>query len=275
MRSSKRGNYSQLLADFLDSKQNLIILSGAGTSVESGIPTYRDTQGKWLQSPPIQHNDFVKRKECRQRYWLRSYAGWPAVNRAQPTLCHEAITSLEHRGIVDLVVTQNVDRLHQKSGTKNVIDLHGRLDQVICLDCGAKYKRSWVQEILERENPFLRQSAQPAPDGDAHIESDQVSLLKLPLCSACEGMLKPNVVFFGGRVEKDIIEQVYRKLDGAEGLLIVGTSLKVFSGYRFCRYAAMIDLPIAAINPGLMRGEELISTVIRCRADIALGPFRA
>ncbi len=265
---------SYLLDDYLDSKRRLVILSGAGISAGSGIPTYRDTEGKWLRSPPIQHNDFVRWEESRQRYWLRSYAGWPSVKHAQPTLSHDAITLLERRGIVDLVVTQNVDRLHQKSGTTNVIDLHGRLDQVICLDCGASHKRSWVQEILEEQNPFLSPIAQPAPDGDADIESNQAGLLKLPFCNVCEGTLKPNVVFFGDQVAKDIIQQIYRQLDCADGLLIVGTSLRVFSGYRFCRYAAKINLPIAAINPGRMRGEELINTLIRCEADTALRLIR-
>ena len=145
---------------------------------------------------------------------------------------------------------------------------------MVCLECGATYKRSWVQERLKENNPFLSQSTQLAPDGDADIEIDQVNLLRLPHCPACPGILKPDVVFFGDQVNKDIVQRVYQQLDRADGLLIVGTSLKVFSGYRFCRYAAAINLPIAAISPGRLRGEGLIGTMIRSDADTAFNSIR-
>ena len=145
----------------------------------------------------------------------------------------------------------------------------------MCLECGATYKRSWVQERLKENNPFLSQSTQLAPDGDADIESDQVSLMRLPHCPACPGILKPDVVFFGDQVNRDIVQRVYQQLARADGLLIVGTSLKVFSGYRFCRYAAAINLPIAAINPGRLRGEGLIGTMIRSDADTAFNSIRS
>ena len=260
-----------LLENFLSSKKHLVILSGAGISVSSGIPTYRDIKGNWQRSQPIQHRDFILHKATRQKYWARSYAGWPSIEDAEPTLSHYAITSLEKLGKVGLVVTQNVDRLHQKSGTKNVIDLHGRLDKVVCIDCRANYKRNWVQKQLEGDNSFLSQDGLPAPDGDTEIENEQTSLLILPRCSSCPGILKPEVVFFGDQVDKNIVKRVYEQLDLADGLLIIGTSLQLFSGYRFCRYAAKINLPIATINPGKVRGEELISTIIRSEADKAFG----
>jgi len=263
-----------MLQGFLSNKQSLIILTGAGISAGSGIPTYRDANGDWQRSTPIQHGEFINQPSSRQRYWLRSYAGWPAVNRAEPTFSHKAITHLEESGVARLVVTQNVDRLHQKAGTRRVIDLHGRLDRVVCLECQAHYDRQWFQQQLKQVNPFLAESDQLAPDGDAHVESCLASQVDVPDCPACSSTLKPDVVFFGGQVSKDIVEEIYRSLDNADGLLIIGSSLKVFSGYRFSRYAASLNLPVAAINPGKMRGEELIGTMIRCDADRAFHSLR-
>ena len=238
--SSKRPDSDDLqhLQDFLADKRNLVVLSGAGISVVSGIPTYRDKAGNWKRSNPIQHQDFMSRKSARQRYWLRSYSGWPAVASAVPSPSHRAIAELERRKIVKLVVTQNVDRLHQHAGSRKVIDLHGRLDEVICMCCQKVIPRHDLQSKLTLLNPSFSQQGEIAPDGDAEVAEGSVPFVAVPPCENCGGILKPNVVFFGDNVNKSIVQRVYDGIDDSDGMLIVGTSLKVFSGYRFCRYAA-------------------------------------
>lgn len=255
---------------YLENKSRLVVLTGAGISAGSGIPTYRDREGNWQRSDPIQHQDFVRQQTARQRYWLRSFIGWPAVADAEPSASHFALAELERRGIVSLLVTQNVDRLHQKAGSAEVIDLHGRLDRVVCLDCGAYATRSNIQQELLELNPFLNsisKSVELAPDGDANVESSVMTKITTPGCHSCGGDLKPDVVFFGDNVDRSTVQAVYDAIDDADGLLIVGTSLKVFSGYRFCRYAAEREVDIASINPGVTRGDELINTAIKADSD--------
>jgi NAD-dependent SIR2 family protein deacetylase len=272
--SSKRPDSDDLqhLQDFLADKRNLVVLSGAGISVGSGIPTYRDKAGNWKRSNPIQHQDFMSRKSARQRYWLRSYSGWPTVASAVPSPSHHVIAELERRKIVKMVVTQNVDRLHQHAGSRNVIDLHGRLDEVICMCCQKVIPRHALQSKLTLLNPSFSQQGEIAPDGDADVAEDSVPYVAVPPCENCGGILKPNVVFFGDNVNKSIVQRVYDGIDDSDGMLIVGTSLKVFSGYRFCRYAAQQRKPIASINPGLSRGDELIQTIVRSDSDDVLTP---
>ena len=261
---------------FLEGKGRVVVLTGAGISAGAGIPTYRDREGNWQRSDPIQHQDFVRQHASRQRYWLRSYIGWPAVANASPCVSHQALAELESSGPVHLIVTQNVDRLHQKAGANAVIDLHGRLDRVICLDCGRLYDRAAIQENLKRLNPFLdqlNQKADIAPDGDANIETEWMSEMTTPKCEHCDGDLKPDVVFFGDNVDKSIVQSIYSALDDADGFLIVGTSLKVFSGFRFCRYASERGLDIASINPGVTRGDNLIATRFDAGADEVLSDY--
>ena len=261
------------LQDFLADKRNLIVLSGAGISVGSGIPTYRDKDGTWKRSNPIQHQDFMSRKLARQRYWLRSFSGWPAVASAVPTLSHNVIAELERCKIVQMVVTQNVDRLHQQAGSQNVIDLHGRLDEVVCMSCQKITTRNTLQSKLELLNPSFSQQGNVAPDGDADVPEKLVPGFVVPTCEDCGGILKPNVVFFGDSVNKSIVQRVYDGIDDSDGMLIIGTSLKVFSGYRFCRYATQQRKPIASINPGLSRGEDLIQVIVRRESDDVLPPI--
>jgi NAD-dependent SIR2 family protein deacetylase len=260
----------QHLQDFLAAKSKLVVLSGAGISVGSGIPTYRDKAGNWQRSNPIQHQDFMSRRSARQRYWLRSYSGWPAVASAVPSPSHQVIAELERRKVVKMVVTQNVDRLHQQAGSQTVIDLHGRLDEVICMHCQKIVSRHTLQSRLTLLNPSFSQQGQIAPDGDADVPEDSIPSVTVPSCEGCDGILKPNVVFFGDNVDKSVVQRVYDGIDDSDGLLIVGTSLKVFSGYRFCRYAAQQRKPIASINPGLSRGDELIQTIVREESDDVL-----
>lgn len=261
---------------WLDGKSRIVALTGAGISAGAGIPTYRDRDGNWQRSDPIQHQDFVRQESSRQRYWLRSYIGWPAVSRATPCVSHHALAELEQSGPVQLTVTQNVDRLHQKAGADSVVDLHGRLDRVVCLACQRLFERSSIQNRLLALNPFLEQlgdNAELAPDGDADVESELTAQMVTPACEHCGGDLKPDVVFFGDNVNREIVQSVYKALDDADGLLIVGTSLKVFSGFRFCRYAAQRGTDIASINPGVTRGDELIRTRIRQDCDEVLGRY--
>ncbi len=215
----------------------------------------------------------MSRKSARQRYWLRSYSGWPAVASAVPSPSHHVIAELERRKIVKMVVTQNVDRLHQHAGSRNVIDLHGRLDEVICMCCQKVIPRHALQSKLTLLNPSFSQQGEIAPDGDADVAEDSVPCVAVPPCENCGGILKPNVVFFGDNVNKSIVQRVYDGIDDSDGMLIVGTSLKVFSGYRFCRYTARQRKPIASINPGISRGDELIQTIVHGDSDDVLTPI--
>jgi len=258
---------SAQLTEFLSSKTALIILTGAGISVSSGIPTYRDTNGIWQRSEPIQHQAFLAEPRSRQRYWLRSYNGWPLIKDAQPTISHHAIARLEQAGTSFLTVTQNVDGLHQKAGSRKIIDLHGKINEVICMDCQNLTSRAELQTRLAYLGDKAPGITKMAPDGDADIEDRYIEDVVIPECLNCGGMLKPNVVFFGDNVDRNIVNAIYSALDDADGLLIVGTSLKVFSGYRFCRYAAEKRIPIGSVNPGISRGDDLISTRIKAPAD--------
>lgn len=253
------------LLDFVEAHPRLLVLTGAGCSAGSGIPTYRDHAGSWQRSQPIRHQEFVASTARRQRYWARSYIGWPPVRDALPNPAHRALAGLEARGLVRLLVTQNVDRLHQKAGQRNTVDLHGRLDEVVCLACGHLSPREEVQQQLARLNPHLDAAEARwtlAPDGDADVADPLVERVTIPACRYCGGVLKPNVVFFGDSVPRDVVSFVYEQLEASDGLLVVGSSLMVFSGYRFCRHAAQQHKPIACINAGRTRADELFTLKI-------------
>lgn len=258
MSLNTNGNVDNLLA-FISSYPKLLVLTGAGVSAGSGIPTYRDHRGAWQRSQPIVHQEFLTSKARRQRYWLRSYAGWPAVANATPSPTHYALTGLETRGSIQLIVTQNVDRLHQKANSKNVIDLHGRLDHVICLDCHTLYPRSDIQIKLYSLNTFLTDEGQLAPDGDADVDDSLICQVEIPDCEKCGGTLKPDVVFFGDSVCKKTVQAIYDAIDSCDAMLVAGSSLKVFSGFRFCRYAHDAGKPIASVNPGITRADDLMA----------------
>jgi NAD-dependent SIR2 family protein deacetylase len=254
------------LIDFLDAHPRLLVLTGAGCSVSSGIPTYRDHAGQWQRNTPIQHADFVRFEVSRKRYWARSLAGWPAVSKAQPNAAHTTLASMEGRGQISVLVTQNVDRLHQRAGHQHVIDLHGRLDQVMCLACDARSSRDLMQQRLLALNSIdVPPTTRLAPDGDADVEEHLTQTLNIPACETCGGNLKPDVVFFGGAVPKTTVESIYTTLTHVDGMLVVGSSLTVFSGFRFCRQAHKLGLPIAAINQGTTRADDLLS--LKVEAD--------
>jgi NAD-dependent SIR2 family protein deacetylase len=238
--------HSPELARFIRDHPRLFVLTGAGISTPSGIPGYRDVDGNWRRKPPVTHQEFVRSESARKRYWARSLAGWPAIQDATPNAAHGALASLERIGHVTQLVTQNVDGLHQRAGSTDVIDLHGRLDRVVCLDCGGVVPRSWVQTAMQGANPsFPNRADQLAPDGDADLTID-CSDFDVPECPRCRGLLKPDVVFFGD----------------ADAVLIVGSSLMAYSGYRFCERARQDGKPIAAVNRGRTRADPLYALKI-------------
>ncbi len=257
-------NASARLQEFLSEHPNTVVLTGAGISAQSGIPTYRDAAGVWQRSTPIRHQEFMAAEKTRRRYWLRSFKGWPAVSGAEPNAAHRAIASLEALGRFSLTVTQNVDRLHQKAGSHRVVDLHGRLDEVVCMSCGSLCSRESIQQRLQESHPTLdamigEVSGTLAPDGDADVEDSLAEHLKAPECLHCGGVLKPNVVFFGDSVPKPVVQQIYSAIEAADALVVAGSSLQVFSGFRFCRHAADHKKSIVSINPGKTRGDELMT----------------
>ena len=258
------------ITQFLKSKERIVVLTGAGLSLNSGIPTYRNGAGQWLRNVPIQHNDFLNKESARRRYWARSFAGWPTVSNATPNRAHESLVQLEAQGKILLLVTQNVDRLHQRAGHQKVIDLHGRLDKVICLSCGQKSLRSRMQERIQTLNSWLPHFDTIAPDGDADVAEGIVQSFHVPDCECCGGILKPDVVFFGDSVEREIISEIYKKIDESDALLVVGTSLMVFSGFRFCRYAVGKKIPVVCINPGKTRADELFVLKVEERCESVL-----
>lgn len=224
-----------------------MLLTGAGLSTRSGIPDYR-SPGRERRRPPIQHRAFINDVLIRRRYWARSAVGWPQFREAQPNAGHAAVAALQRAGVVSGVVTQNVDGLHAKAGS-HAIELHGALAQVRCLDCGALDGRDAVQErILEANPTALEWSHSLSPDGDADIPDDAVADFIVPLCVVCRGVLKPDVVFFGDSVPAERTARALSTLDRADALLVLGSSLEVFSGYRFALRAAERRMPIVLIT---------------------------
>lgn len=259
------------LARFLARHSRVLVLTGAGISTASGIPGYRDKEGVRHGRTPIQGPEFRRNEAIRRRYWARSMAGWSTISRAEPNAGHRAIAELEAGGHVHSVITQNVDGLHQRAGSRRLIELHGNLHHVICLECHARYSRAGLQPQLERDNPELANMlAQPLPDGDAAIEPDALEDFHAPACIACGGVLMPDVVFFGDNVPPARTAHALAEMEAADALLVVGSSLMVFSGYRFCRMAAAAGKPIAAINAGRTRADDLLSLKLELPAQEVL-----
>lgn len=264
------------LADFVARHQPLFVLTGAGCSTESGIPDYRDANGDWKRRQPILYQEFVGSEQARRRYWARSLAGWPAFARARPNRAHRALAALETAGFIQQLVTQNVDGLHQRAGSRRVIDLHGRLDTVLCLRCPYRTSRDSLQQKLLDSNPaFAALVSDVAPDGDADLEQVDFSAFRPPDCPSCGGPLKPAVVFFGEAVPKPRAERACRSLNEAGALLVVGSSLTLFSGYRFCKLAADQGQPIAAVNLGRTRADAELALKVNLSCGLALDELLA
>lgn len=255
------------LVDWLRAQSRVVVLTGAGCSTASGIPDYRDGEGAWKRKPPVQHRDFMGSHAVRQRYWARSLVGWRHFAGARPNPAHHALAALEAGGRISHLITQNVDGLHQQAGSRAVIDLHGRLDSIECQACGGLRPRAAFQAELESRNPAWRALiAGMAPDGDADLECYDFSRFDVPSCD-CGGVLKPAVVFFGDAIPAARSQAALVEVRAAEALLVVGSSLMVWSGYRLVREAAERGVPVAALNLGRTRADELIG--LRLQAPCA------
>jgi len=255
------------LARLLDGRR-VVALAGAGMSTESGIPDYRGPETARRARNPMQARQFLTDGAMRARYWARSMNGWPKIEAARPNPAHEALAALERGGLLAGTITQNVDGLHQAAGSTRVIELHGALARVRCLGCGAIEPRASLQERLIAENPsFYAFGTTLAPDGDADLDHDAFADFHVPACLACGGTLKPDVVFFGENVPARVTEAAWALFDEAEVLFVVGSSLTVFSGYRFVRRASERGVPVAIVNLGPTRGDEHAAL----RVDARLG----
>jgi NAD-dependent SIR2 family protein deacetylase len=254
---------TEALRAFVADHRRLFVITGAGISTDSGIPDYRDANGDWKRAQPVTYQAFIGDRLTRQRYWARSLIGWRSFGRARPNAAHRALVRLEDAGKLAMLLTQNVDGLHQAAGSRHVIDLHGRLDQVRCLACELRLPRDEFQTLLIAINPdWAELHAGNAPDGDADLEAQDFSSFAIPACPRCGGMLKPDVVFFGENVPRPRVAAAIEALDQADAVLVVGSSLMVFSGYRFVHAAAQAGKPIAAINMGRTRADALLSLKI-------------
>lgn len=259
------------LAEWLAVHARVTAITGAGVSTGSGIPDYRDADGNWKRSAPVQYRDFIESDAVRQRYWARSFVGWPMFAAAKPSAAHVALAQLERTGRIDGLVTQNVDRLHQRAGSKNVIDLHGRLDVVRCLANGHRVDRHAFQSRLREMNPgWGASSARIAPDGDADVEDIDFYAFQVPVCEVCGGMLKPDVVFYGESVPRETSMAALATVEAADGVLVVGSSLMVWSSFRLVRAAVARNVPVVAVNRGRTRGDDLLAFKIDAECGAAL-----
>ena len=261
----------QTLVELLTRARRISVLTGAGCSTSSGIPDYRDEQGDWKRSQPIQYQAFVSSPSARARYWSRSMVGWPIFKSAEPGRAHQSLAALGQLVEVDCLITQNVDGLHQRAGSGNVLELHGALDQVVCLSCGSLSSRAVLQERLEALNPtWAEATGTPAPDGDVDLESGPTAQFRVPGCELCQGQLKPDVVFFGENVPRKRVQSARAAVGRSDMLLVIGSSLMVFSGFRFVRQAAQIGVPVAIINRGVTRGDSQASVKLNRDCGAAL-----
>lgn len=262
---------SASLADFLVRSETLAVLSGAGVSTASGIPDYRDRNGDWKHAQPIQYQDFVQNPDSRKRYWARSYLGWQRFSNARPNAAHYALADLESTGKVDMLITQNVDRLHSAAGSRRVIDLHGDLAKVRCLGCNRTHARFDYQQQIKDANPSWHAEVfRYTPDGDAELARNSHHDISVPGCVDCDGIVKPDVVMFGETVPKERVRNATTAIDRADALLIVGSSLILFSGFRFARQACAQQMPIAIVNQGRTRADDIATLKVEANCTDAL-----
>lgn len=287
------------LAGHLERHRRWFVLTGAGVSTGSGIPDYRDAAGDWKRRPPITIQAFRAEPRARARYWARSLIGWPRIDAARPNPAHQGLAFIGAGGRFTALATQNVDGLHQRAAaatdaaadparasarpSSRIIDLHGRLEQVVCLDCGARLPRVAMQAALRERNPSWAARADAlaaastadappatAPDGDVDLDGEDFDSFRVPDCPHCGGWLKPDVVFFGESVPRERVERAFAALGEADAMLVAGTSLMVYSGFRFAREAATLGKPIVAINLGRTRADALFADKIELSCEEAL-----
>ena len=243
---------------------NFMILTGAGISTPSGIPDYRDSDGVRRGRQPMMYQEFLAAPESRRRYWARAMLGWPRVRKARPNAAHEALATLQQRGRISALITQNVDTLHDQAGSHDVIELHGSLHRVLCLDCGQRSERDAIQQQMETQNPYLSGvDAVQAPDGDTLLDPAFEARFQVPQCPHCAGeRMKPDVVFFGENVAQPTAARALAAAENAAGLLVVGSSLMAYSAFRLCRVIAERGKPLMAINLGKTRADDLLDLKI-------------
>jgi NAD-dependent SIR2 family protein deacetylase len=241
----------------------VVVLSGAGLSTESGIPDYRGPTGRARQANPMTYQTFISSAAARQRYWARAHVGWRLMTKAAPNSGHLAVAELQRRGLLKSIITQNVDGLHHRAGASHITELHGSLYRVRCLSCGQRTSRADLDSRLAAANAsWARPSATFNPDGDAVLTDDEVATFCLVDCEACGGVLKPDVIFFGENVPPERVAACYEAVTAARGLLVLGSSLTVLSGFRFVRHAASLGLPVVIVNQGTTRGDALADAAL-------------
>jgi NAD-dependent SIR2 family protein deacetylase len=257
-----REHLDTLLQAMADDK--FLILTGAGISTPSGIPDYRDSDGVRRGRQPMMYQEFLAAPESRRRYWARAMLGWPRVRKARPNAAHEALATLQQRGRISALITQNVDTLHDQAGSHDVIELHGSLHRVLCLDCGQRSERDAIQQQMETHNPYLSGvDAVQAPDGDTLLDPAFEARFQVPQCPHCAGeRMKPDVVFFGENVAQPTAARALAAAENAAGLLVVGSSLMAYSAFRLCRVIAERGKPLMAINLGKTRADDLLDLKI-------------
>ena len=256
------------LQDWLHAHPRVVVIDGAGCSTEVGIPDYRDRNGQWKRPQPVTYQAFMGDVLVRQRYWARSMLGWRVMGQARPGSAHQALARLEQQGRLELLITQNVDGLHDAAGSLNIVDLHGRIDTVRCMDCDKRSARADLQQRLLALNPaWVELYAAPAPDGDADLENQDFSHFVVPACPHCgTGLIKPDVVFFGETVPRERVQTCMAAVARADAVLIAGSSLMVYSGYRFALAAHEQGKSIVAINQGVTRADALLA--FKVEADV-------
>ncbi len=260
----------QALAELLRGRR-VVALVGAGCSTASGIPDYRGPGTRERARNPIQIQAFLGDDAGRQRYWARAVVGWPRFRASRPNAAHEALAALERAGALQGLITQNVDRLHHAAGSRRVVELHGALHEVVCLGCGATEPRDAVQARLLAHNPgFDAAAVEAAPDGDAELPAAMIEGFRVVGCERCGGVLKPKVVFFGESVPPDVTAAAWSLYEEGQVLLVVGSSLTVFSGYRFVRRAAKEGVPVALVNLGPTRGDAEATLRVDDRVEAVL-----
>ncbi|MBT2408558.1 MULTISPECIES: NAD-dependent protein deacetylase [unclassified Streptomyces] len=249
----------------------VLVVSGAGISTESGIPDYRSEGGSLSRHTPMTYQDFIGSAQARRRYWARSHLGWRTFGRARPNAGHRAVAAFGRRGLLSGVITQNVDGLHQVAGSGGVVELHGSLDRVVCLSCGAFSPRLELAMRLDEANPgFEPVAAGMNPDGDADLTDEQVGGFRVAPCMACGGILKPDVVFFGEAVPPRRVQHCRELVREAASLLVLGSSLTVMSGLRFVRQAAQAGKPVLIVNRDATRGDQHAVTRVALPLGAAL-----
>jgi len=250
-------------------ERRFLVLTGAGISTSSGIPDYRDSEGIRRGKAPMMYQEFLATPQARRRYWARAMLGWPRVRIAQPNQAHLALATLQHRQRISGLITQNVDTLHDQAGSQDVIELHGSLHRVLCLDCQRPSARDVIQRLMETENPYLAGvDAVQAPDGDTLLDPAFEQRFRVPRCPHCNGeRLKPDVVFFGENVAQATAARAMAAVEQAEGLLVVGSSLMAYSAFRLCKAMVEQGKPVIAINLGKTRGDELLQMKIAASCE--------